>query len=99
MNTSTGAVPQEEQSDCLLCVRTVLGCSVVFVDRPVVPPFAASCPSLFRSSTNSSALEKHYRVRELATLWGFSDTTIIRLLESRGVIRLESAAGRRKYTT
>jgi hypothetical protein len=49
---------------------------------------------------NTSALEKHYRVRELAALWGFSDNTIIRLFAAeQGVIRLESGAGRRKYTT
>lgn len=46
------------------------------------------------------ALEKHYRVRELGELWGFSDNTIIRLFATEsGVIRLESGAGRRKYTT
>ena len=45
-------------------------------------------------------MEKHYRVRELASLWGFSDNTIIRLFTVEpGVIRLESSAGRRKYTT
>ena len=49
---------------------------------------------------NNSALEKHYRVRELAALWGFSDNTIIRLFTAEpGVIRLESGVGRRKYTT
>ena len=48
----------------------------------------------------SSATEKHYRVRELASLWGFSDNTIIRLFTGEpGVIRLESGAGKRKYTT
>ena len=48
----------------------------------------------------SAALEKHYRVRELAALWGFSDNTIIRIFASEpGVIRLESGVGRRKYTT
>ena len=47
-----------------------------------------------------AALEKHYRVRELASLWGFSDNTIIRLFASEpGVIRLESRALKRKYTT
>ena len=49
---------------------------------------------------SSAALEKHYRVRELAALWGFSDNTIIRVFASEpGVVRLESGAGRRKYTT
>ena len=49
---------------------------------------------------SSVALEKHYRVRELASLWGFSDNTIIRLFSiEAGVIRLETGTGRRKYTT
>ena len=49
---------------------------------------------------SSAALDKHYRVRELAMLWGFSDNTIIKLFTPEpGVIRLESCAGRRKYTT
>ena len=49
---------------------------------------------------SSAALEKHYRVRELASLWGFSDNTIIRLFSTEaGVIRLETGTGRRKYTT
>src|ERR1051325_7889808 len=48
----------------------------------------------------STALEKHFRVRELAALWGFSDNTIIRLFSTEaGVIRLETGTGRRKYTT
>src|SRR4030095_12590147 len=47
---------------------------------------------------SAAALEKHYRVRELAALWGFSDNTIIRIFASEpGVIRLESGVGRRKY--
>ena len=50
--------------------------------------------------SSAIALEKHYRVRELGELWGFSDNTIIRLFASEpGVIRLVSGAGRRKYTT
>ena len=50
--------------------------------------------------SSAVALEKHYRVRELGELWGFSDNTIIRLFATEpGVIRLESGAGRRKYTT
>lgn len=49
---------------------------------------------------NAAALERHYRVRELSSLWGLSDNTIIRLFNSEsGVIRLESGIGRRKYTT
>jgi len=48
----------------------------------------------------AAALEKHYRVRELATLWGFSDNTIIRIFANEpGVIRLSSDVGRRKYIT
>ena len=47
-----------------------------------------------------AALERHYRVRELGKVWGFSDNTIIKLFASEpGVIRLEAGAGRRKYTT
>lgn len=46
------------------------------------------------------ALEKHYRVRELASLWGFSANTIIRFFAAEpGVIRLESGTVKRKYTT
>jgi hypothetical protein len=49
---------------------------------------------------NSAALEKHYRVRELASLGGFSENTIIRIFaQEPGVIRLESNAGKRKHTT
>jgi hypothetical protein len=44
--------------------------------------------------------ERHYRVRELATLWGFSANTIIRLFATEeGVIRLVSGIGKRKYVT
>jgi hypothetical protein len=50
--------------------------------------------------SSASAMERHYRVRELGKLWGFSDNTIIRLFATETlVIRLESGAGRRKYTT
>jgi len=46
------------------------------------------------------ALEKHFRVKDLASLWGFSDNTIIKLFSSeQGVICLESVPGKRKYTT
>jgi hypothetical protein len=52
-----------------------------------------------REHMSGAALEKHYRVRDLAALWGFSDNTIIRIFASEpGVIRLESG-GKRKYTT
>ena len=44
--------------------------------------------------------ERHYRVRELATLWGFSANTIIRLFATEeGVVRLVSGTGKRKYVT
>ncbi|WP_225154136.1 hypothetical protein, partial [Bradyrhizobium sp. NBAIM08] len=50
--------------------------------------------------TGAAAFERHFRVRELGELWGFSDNTIIKLFNSEaGVIRLERGAGRRKYTT
>ncbi len=50
--------------------------------------------------SGAPALEKHFRVRELAGLWGFSDNTIIRLFEQEPeVIRLESGRGRRRYVT
>ena len=49
---------------------------------------------------SSAVVEKHYRVRELAALWGFSDNTIIRIFPGEpGVIRLESSSSRRRYTT
>src|SRR5438270_12676567 len=69
------------------------------------PPHAVS--ALFASGPicgiehmSSVALEKHYRVRELASLWGFSDNTIIRQFSIQtGVLRLEPGTGRRKYST
>ena len=46
------------------------------------------------------AVEKHYRVKELADLWGFSENTIIKLFcNEDGVLRLESPTGKRKYAT
>ena len=49
---------------------------------------------------SSAAIEKHYRVRELAALWGFSENTVIRIFAGEpGVVRLESSSGRRRYTT
>src|ERR1700730_8979647 len=60
----------------------------------------ASGPICGGAHMSSAALEKHYRVRELALLWGFSDNTIIRIFANEpGVIRLESGAGKRKYIT
>ena len=34
---------------------------------------------------DSLAVQKHYRVRELADLWGFSENTIIKLCGFRGM--------------
>ena len=49
---------------------------------------------------DSLAVEKHYRVRELADLWGLSENTIIKLFSNEdGVLRLESPTGKRKYAT
>jgi hypothetical protein len=50
---------------------------------------------------NNSALEKHYRVKEIAEMWRLSDNTVIRLFATEpGVIRIESGRSeRRKYTT
>lgn len=48
----------------------------------------------------TTALEKHYRVRELADLWALSDNTIIRMFANEsGVIHLESPNGKRRYVT
>ena len=49
----------------------------------------------------SAALEKHFRVRELAELWGFSANTIIRLFASEpGVINVgKLATERRRYVS
>jgi hypothetical protein len=47
------------------------------------------------------AFEKHYRVRELARLWGLSAKTVTRMfVEEAGVIRIANdGAGKRKYAT
>jgi hypothetical protein len=51
-------------------------------------------------SSDNIALEKHYRVKDLAALWGFCDSTIVKLFANEdGVIRLESNSGRRGYVT
>ncbi len=43
---------------------------------------------------------RHYRVSELAKLWGFCDNTIIGLFRDEpGVLKLERITGKRKYTT
>jgi hypothetical protein len=48
-----------------------------------------------------SAFRKHFRVKELAELWGFSTDTIIRLFRNEpGVLQVNNiAAGKRKYIT
>lgn len=53
-------------------------------------------------SDSSVALERHYRTKDLAELWGFSYHTIINLFEHEpGVLRLQSRndTTRRKYIT
>jgi hypothetical protein len=48
----------------------------------------------------STAFEKHYRVKELAELWGFAENAIIRLLRDEpGVLRLDGLGFKRKYQT
>src|ERR1017187_1101505 len=48
----------------------------------------------------SPALEKHYRVGELAALWGFCDNTIIKwFADEPDVLRPVRLAGKRKYVT
>ena len=44
------------------------------------------------------ATERHYRVKELAALWGYSEPTITRLFAVEpGVLRLTSDTGKRRY--
>jgi hypothetical protein len=46
------------------------------------------------------AFEKHYRVKELAVLWGLSPKTISRIFdEEPGVIRSNDGTSKRNYTT
>jgi AraC-like DNA-binding protein len=49
----------------------------------------------------SFAFEKHYRIRELAGLWGLSSKTVTRMFaEEAGVIRVANeGSGKRKYAT
>src|SRR5215467_3512745 len=49
----------------------------------------------------SFAFEKHYRVQELAGIWGLSPKTVTRLFaDEPGVIRVANEAiGKRKYAT
>src|SRR5687767_1252203 len=48
---------------------------------------------------STAAFEKHYRVRELAVLWGVSPRTVTRIFaDEPGVLRLgNDATGKRKY--
>jgi hypothetical protein len=51
---------------------------------------------------NDLALERHYRVKEVAQLWGYKDMTIRRLFENEpGVLRIgndESCFRKRRIT-
>jgi len=49
----------------------------------------------------SLAFERHYRVKDLAELWGLSAKTVTRMFaEEAGVIRVaNNGAGKRKYAT
>lgn len=48
----------------------------------------------------TDAFSKHYRVKELANLWGFCDNTIIKLFaDEPGVLRLERLTAKRNYIT
>lgn len=49
----------------------------------------------------SFAFEKHYRVRELAGLWGLSAKTVTRIFAAEaGVVRVANdGTGKRKYAT
>jgi hypothetical protein len=54
---------------------------------------------LFSERLLMIAFERHYRVKELAALWGFCENTIIKQFANEpGVIRLQQG-GRRKYAT
>ena len=51
-------------------------------------------------SPTNAAFEKHFRVKELAELWGFCDNTIISMFANEpGVLRLERVGTKRKYMT
>src|SRR5712672_466975 len=57
--------------------------------------------TLQESEMGSFAFEKHYRVKELAGIWGLSAKTVTRMFaEEAGVIRVANAGtGKRKYAT
>ena len=51
-------------------------------------------------SESHPAFQKHYRVKDLAELWGFCDNTIIRLFSGEpDVVRLESVTAKRSYVS
>ena len=44
---------------------------------------------------DTAAIEKHYTLKELAELWGFSENTIRKIFQDQpGVLKLGSATGR-----
>ena len=49
----------------------------------------------------ASALERHYRVKELVVLWGFCRATVVGMFAGEpGILRIESGVGgKRKYET
>ena len=52
------------------------------------------------NNTRPTAFEKHYRVRELAAIWGMSPDTITRLFHNEpGVLRVDNfGSAKRKYS-
>jgi len=49
---------------------------------------------------SGTAFERHFRVKELAKLWGFCENTVIKLFSNEpGVLRLERVTGKRTYVT
>src|SRR5437879_6202794 len=79
------------------------GRAVRTVPPPVTVPVSGPVPVSRPRTKGASgiALETHYRPRELAALWGFSDRTVINLFASEpGVIRLNPGTGKlRRYVT
>ena len=68
--------------------------------RQITETIAHCCLWRKPSMPDTLAVQKHYRVKELADLWGFSENTIIKLFSNEdGVLRLESPTGKRKYAT
>lgn len=53
-----------------------------------------------KGASAQSMIEKHYRVKELVELLGYSSSTIINLFSKEpGVLRLTTPSDRRTYTT